>query len=238
MINEIQFRFDELNISKAGIIGTLGYKDELPEPFSSYLNEVIDLATKLQDIRAAYSIFDTFEMRESSGELIVLNSHFHIGKTLIKEIRNSSRMVLYICSAGATISNKAKELMAGDDSLLGYIYDVVGSYIAEAAGDKMQRIILSEICLDDEKITNRYSPGYVKWSVQEQHELFLLFNDRTAGVNLTSSALMVPAKSISGLFGIGTNVKFRKNLCELCTSKNCTFRKTKAGITDGCSRPI
>ena len=198
MISEIQFRFDDLSINKAGIISTLGFEDELPEPFLSNLNEVYSFAADLQDIRAAYHTVDAFEMRESSGELILLDTDFHIGKTLIKEIRNSTRIVLFICSAGATISNKAKELMSGDDPLLGYMYDVMGSYIAEATGDEIQRIILAEMCRDGEKITNRYSPGYVKWSVQEQYDLFLLFNNHSAGVYLTSSALMVPSKSKSG----------------------------------------
>lgn len=239
MNHEIQFRFNELDISRTNIISTMGYEGcELPEPFFSYLNEVYRFASTLKDIRVVCRSFDDIEIREFTGELYVEDTCFHLGKTLLKEIRNSNRIVFFICTAGVTISKIAKDLMSGEDPVLGYIYDVMGSYIAEAAGDKMQKTILSKISEKGEKITNRYSPGYVKWPVVEQHELFRLFNNQTGGVSLTSSALMVPGKSISGLFGIGKEVKFRKNPCDLCNSKQCTFRNTKAGIIDGCSNPV
>jgi hypothetical protein len=235
MISEYRFRFNELFINPAHIIATLGYaENEIPEPFNTYLDEVYRFAVKLEDIRASIKIVDNIELLEESGELVIESVHFQVGKTLLRELRNSKRIAAFICTAGAAISNKSKELMYGEDPVKGFIYDVMGSYISEAVGDKMEDMLLLEFGLGNQKITNRYSPGYVKWSVEEQGKLFSLFEGRTIGVQLTSSSLMEPVKSISGVIGIGEHVKYRKNRCELCSSKNCMYKQGKNQAGDNC----
>jgi hypothetical protein len=106
-----------------------------------------------------------------------------------------------------------------------YVYDVLGSAIAEAAADRLQEVIAWEAANGGEKITNRYSPGYCHWDVADQHSLFSLLGDSPCGITLTSSALMKPVKSISGLIGIGPKVHYRDYQCSRCRFKNCIYRK-------------
>jgi hypothetical protein len=77
------------------------------------------------------------------------------------------------------------------------------------------------------KITNRYSPGYCGWSVGEQHNLFSLIPYNYCGIRLTESALMDPVKSVSGIIGIGANVKSNPYTCKMCDMKDCIYRKVK-----------
>ena len=77
-----------------------------------------------------------------------------------------------------------------------------------------------------EKLTNRYSPGYCHWDVADQRKLFSLFPSAPCGVTLTSSLLMNPVKSISGVIGIGKSVGYRDYPCALCLSNHCIYRKT------------
>ncbi|MHB8579979.1 MAG: vitamin B12 dependent-methionine synthase activation domain-containing protein [Ignavibacteriaceae bacterium] len=74
------------------------------------------------------------------------------------------------------------------------------------------------------KITNRYSPGYCNWNVSEQHLFFSLLPQNFCGITLTESSLMLPVKSISGIIGIGSNVKYSKYFCDKCGVKDCTYR--------------
>jgi hypothetical protein len=74
------------------------------------------------------------------------------------------------------------------------------------------------------KITNRYSPGYCGWDVTEQHKLFQLIPENYCGIKLTPSALMDPVKSISGIIGIGENVKNNPYTCRLCNQNDCVYR--------------
>jgi hypothetical protein len=39
---------------------------------------------------------------------------------------------------------------------------------------------------------------------------------------------MMPIKSVSGLVGAGADVKFRDYTCEICSMKDCSFRRTSA----------
>jgi cobalamin-dependent methionine synthase I len=118
-------------------------------------------------------------------------------------------------------------MLKGENPVLGYVYDVLGSAIAEAAGDQIESFLKKEVAPEGEKITNRYSPGYCNWNVADQHKLFSLLGNSPCGVTLTESALMHPVKSISGVIGIGPTVKYRDYQCTLCLSENCVYRRVR-----------
>ncbi len=69
------------------------------------------------------------------------------------------------------------------------------------------------------------SPGSLEdWPITQQRQLFSLFEDPAAqlGVRLTEHMLMVPRKSISGIF-FPTEVGFQS--CQLCPRKDCPGRR-------------
>jgi len=92
----------------------------------------------------------------------------------------------------------------------------------------MQEELRKEVAVRGMKITNRFSPGYCGWDVAEQHKLFTFFKDNFCGITLTDSALMNPVKSVSGVIGIGSNVRFSEYKCKLCGDKNCIYRNKKS----------
>ncbi len=71
----------------------------------------------------------------------------------------------------------------------------------------------------------RMNPGSLAdWPIKEQRPLFTLLREpeRTAGVTLTESFLMVPAKSISGII-FPTEVTYEN--CQLCPRAVCSGRR-------------
>ena len=54
---------------------------------------------------------------------------------------------------------------------------MVGSPLVEGAMDILHERLCNEMKLKDLKITNRYSPGYCNWNVDEQKKLFSFFPD-------------------------------------------------------------
>jgi len=231
MIKEFCFRWDELGINPKKINSLLGYGDgPLPEPFDEYLQLALYEAANLTDIRSAYKIIDDVQIDSGRGELLAGKIRFIIGKTICNELKGVQRVAFFVSTAGITISEKPSDLLPGNDPVLGYVYDILGSIIAESATDRMQLFVKKEAELNSDLITNRYSPGYCQWHVSEQHKLFSLIQENTCGVTLADSALMHPIKSISGIIGIGKGVKFREYECTLCTSKDCIYRKIKSGF--------
>lgn len=227
---EYLFSYADLTLDLASIHAVLGYPGSaLPAPFDSYLEEALGLASQLTDIRAAIRIFETIGLDPSKGRIEVDGKAFPVGKTIGHELKGSEKLLFFVCTAGPSIGEMSAALLKGEDPAKGYVFDQVGSYLAEAAGDRMQQMVQNELLLPGERITNRYSPGYCHWDVAGQHQLFALFPPAPAGVTLTPSALMQPVKSISGVIGIGQSVGYRDYPCALCRSVDCIYRKIHAG---------
>ena len=226
MIRNYHFRFEELVIDQKEIIDKLGYDNRsLPAPFDVYLEDAMRFAVDLNEIKGTCLICENVVVNVASRTISAGGQEFNVGKTVCKELEGSDRLFIFVCTAGKIISEKSAKLLKGEDPVLGYIFDVLGSTIVEAAADRMQIILQHEIKKEGNNITNRYSPGYCNWPVSEQHKLFSLFNGIACDVTLTPSALMHPIKSVSGIIGIGPDVKYREYQCELCSSKNCVYRK-------------
>ncbi len=230
MIHEFSFSFSELNVDTADLAALLGYPDgDLPEPFPTYVEEATNKARTFSGINGA--VFTSGEIRftRQNACLEVGGLEFEIGKTVAKELRNSEQIAFFICTAGKEISDLSRELMLGENPVLGYVYDILGSLTVEMAMDKVHQQIRDKLAAEDLKLTNRYSPGYCNWGVTDQHKLFSLFPENCCGISLTESALMNPIKSVSGLFGIGKEVKYREYTCELCGMTDCFYRNHNRG---------
>ena len=71
------------------------------------------------------------------------------------------------------------------------------------------------------------SPGSLAdWPIEEQRPLFNILGDVDAaiGVKLSESLLMIPNKSLSGMY-FPTEVRFFN--CQLCPREQCPGRKAK-----------
>ena len=83
------------------------------------------------------------------------------------------------------------------------------------------------------KHTNRFSPGYCGWHVSEQQRLFSLFpTANPCGIRLTDSSLMIPIKSVSGIIGIGKNVRHLDYSCGLCNYSKCYKKRKRNNATE------
>jgi cobalamin-dependent methionine synthase I len=178
----------------------------------------------LGDLRGAIYTTNDIRFSDEKDKIVIAGVDFELGRIVAKELRNSESLALFVCTAGKEISELAQDLLLGDDPVLGYVYNVLGSLIVEAVADKVHQEVRKMAAMSDQLITNRYSPGYCQWSVGDQHQLFSFFPDKCCGISLTDSALMQPIKSVSGFIGIGKRVKFRKYTCDLCSLTDCFYR--------------
>jgi hypothetical protein len=160
-------------------------------------------------------------------DLVIENFTFYLEKILASSIKKSSSIIFFISTVGSQVEQLSKQLIKDGHLLEGLIVDIIASEIAE----EVARLIYERIKVDMEKkglkITNRYSPGYCNWPVSDQQKLFSLFKNETCGVHLTESSLMVPIKSVSGIIGVGPNVKYQEYFCDKCKMDSCIYRDSK-----------
>ena len=226
--NTFQFDFSELKLSIAQIEQVIGYKDgESHETISSLISEVLKEAGEICTISAEYVIFPDVKFNDPEKSIEINGLVFNVRKIVYGQIKKSESIALFLCTAGVEIGTRSRDAMKEGDLLKGYIYDVTGSEIVEAAADLMQNSLEVKMIAEEKKITNRFSPGYCGWDVAEQHKLFQDFPYNFCGIRLTPSALMDPVKSVSGVIGIGENVKRLPYACNLCEMKDCIYRKVR-----------
>lgn len=164
---------------------------------------------------------------KSAHEIALGGIRFDTGKTISKMLQNATSYALFLVTAGPEPENLARKLLEKGDYLEAYITDLVASGLVESVADQVQEQVRSLAASHGMLITNRYSPGYCSWNVEEQQKLFTLFPERSCGISLSSSSLMNPVKSASGIIGMGREVTFQDYTCEICPMKNCQFRKKK-----------
>lgn len=174
---------------------------------------------------------------------------FQLGKIIERQLRGSQAYAFFVCTAGREFQDYQERLMAEGDMVRVFIADTLGSLIAERTADVMEQSLQSSIDKLHWHRTNRFSPGYCGWHVSQQQMLFQLFREQTAqkksspfdsedsevtestnsaesrlsvcGVHLTPSSLMIPIKSVSGIIGLGEQVRYLAYTCGICEKKDC-----------------
>jgi hypothetical protein len=170
-----------------------------------------------------YGIFENPVFIENT-DLVIEGFTFHLEKIVSSSIKNSSMIIFFISTAGGEVEQLSKQLIKEGHLLEGLIVDILASIIAEEAARLIYESIKDDMRKNGWNITNRYSPGYCNWSVSDQQKLFPLFKNQTCGVQLTDSSLMIPIKSVSGIIGAGSNVKYMDYFCDKCKVDSCIYR--------------
>lgn len=219
---------EEITIKLEVIAKLLGVDTEnIPEPYLTIIHTELEYLPNYDEISGGLKLIENPKINKVSNTLSLDGTDFHAGKQVVNYLVNSEKMALFLCTAGEGISKRSKDLMNKRQMLEGYVCDVIGSVIVEEAMTIIHNRFVEGLSESGEKTTNRYSPGYCEWDVSEQHKLFQFFPEGFCGITLSTTALMHPVKSVSGVFGIGKNVKFHKYVCNACQNVNCIYRNLK-----------
>jgi hypothetical protein len=233
-LEKFTFQYDELNVKTKSLALAMGYSiTNIPEMVHAEIDEVIRDGKGLCQIEGGYRIIENPKWMKENTQLELEETSFDIHKIIFNQIKKSTSVAVFACTAGQMILAKSRELINEGDQLRGYTYDVFGSIVVEAAMDLIQDKLRVEMAELGFNISNRYSPGYCGWLVKEQKKLFSLLPDKFCGISLTDSCLMQPIKSVSGIVGIGKEIKFNQYTCKMCDMENCLYRNLHQQENDG-----
>ena len=208
--------YEQLKITLADIYEAMGYHGTQPDD-----STVQETGAIVDDVREwLRPRFCFFVMRDLPD--------FEMGKIIERQLQGSEAYALFICTCGLEYEAYQQRLKAENDMVRVFIADALGSVIAEKCADEMEKNLQESIEKLDWHHTNRFSPGYCGWHVSQQQKLFPLFEGETCGVRLTESSLMLPIKSVSGIMGVGKEVRRLDYTCGLCQFEKCYKRKKKA----------
>ncbi|MBO5426929.1 MAG: methionine synthase [Prevotella sp.] len=219
-----ELTYDELDVRIKDIYELMGYGDSLPD--TAVTTEVDAMLSEIRQwLRPRMAFFVT---RDFEG--------FEVGKIISHQLKKAEAYCFFVCTAGQEYQDFMERASGhdstmpegvGEDMFRAYLAHSIGSALVERCADKMEEVLQAQIDKLGWHRTNRFSPGYCGWHVMEQQKLFPLFCGETCGVSLTDSSLMMPIKSVSGVIGLGKDVRYLPYTCGLCNYADCYKRKKR-----------
>jgi hypothetical protein len=189
-----------------------------PDGDVSEIQLLIDVAMLLIEPRA---IYDVRYIEEKLEDTIIVDGVRFKSRVLRKNLDRVERIFPFVITLGSKLGEKQT---AGSDLLENFYLDTIGNVALNSARKQLKRHLESKFAL--EKISSMAPGSLADWPIEEQAPLFKLLGDVDAsiGVKLTDSMLMLPAKSISGVY-FPAEVSFIS--CQLCPRERCESRKAK-----------
>ncbi len=225
-VHHIHISSDKITIEKKNIYYQLGYKNIDPDEHTANLtNEYIIKCLPLIQAQGELVYLKIKEINKKQGKLSIQNIEFNIDRIIASQLYHSEYIALYAGTIGESVEKLSTKLLSRGDSIEGYIVSLIGSEAAEGVANYLHAYIGEFVKKNNLFITNRFSPGYCGWNVEEQFKLFSFLPNNSIGISLTNSALMHPLKSISGIVGVGKNVKLKPYACSKCKTEDCLYRK-------------
>lgn len=138
-----------------------------------------------------------------------------------------------VCTVGEELEARVRRLWDERELPLAVMLDSVGSAAVESLAEYANDLLCQGAVASGVKVTNRISPGYAGWDTAEQTRLFELCPGDPIGVELNSSCVMTPGKSISFLVGVGAaaRVDHYFTQCRRCWMRDCAYRRAPALTT-------
>ena len=182
------------------------------------IQPLIDVAVQLIEPRALY---DARYIEEKFEDGVIVTGRRLKSRVLRKNLDQVERVFPFVITLGPKLGEKQA---ASTDLLENFYLDTIGNIALNSARKHLKRHLESKFAL--EKISSMAPGSLADWPIEEQAPLFKLLGDvdATIGVTLTDSLLMLPAKSISGIY-FPKEVSFVS--CQLCPRERCESRKAK-----------
>ena len=189
-----------------------------PDSDMGEIQTLIDTAMTLIESRAHY---DVRYVEDKLEDAVIVDGSKLSSRVLRKNLDQAERIFPFVITLGPKLGEKQA---ASADLLENFYLDTIGNVALNSARKQLKRHLKSQYAL--EKLSSMAPGSLPDWPIEQQAPLFRLLGDVDAaiGVKLTDSLLMLPAKSISGIY-FPTEVSFLS--CQLCPRERCESRKAK-----------
>lgn len=209
VLDHIPFHLDAEELGKK-----LHLKKESTHPHD--LNALTQEAQTIGKPKALYKV----AFIESKGDdHITVDGIMLKSRVLRVNLDQVYRIFPYVVTAGPELEGWAKNIT---DLLWRYWAEAIEETVLTKAIDFLKEHLVKYYELGQ---VSRMSPGSLAdWPIQEQRPLFAILGDtrELIGVHLTGGLMMVPTKSVSGIF-FPAETNFVS--CQLCPREVCPGRK-------------
>lgn len=164
-------------------------------------------------------------VREHRHERILLVGGAALtGPEVTRQLSGAQRIVAAVCTIGQELEQATAHLF-GEDPLYALALDGLGNAAVECLAEQICGDIAEKVGSEGLQASAPLSPGSPEWPVEVgQPQIFTLLNPSEAGVELTSSGMMIPRKSVSLVVGLGPEMS-QTSMCSVCSLKEtCRYQ--------------
>lgn len=217
-----------IRIDRDNVLRYMGYKnpDNVSPAVEAEVNKEIEMAQKLLEPKLAY---EKCPIRvDGSRQAVYLpDGRAWEGHFVANYMKGCHTIVITVSTAGPKLSAEIEAAFAQGDYLKAMALDAIADSAIDNINKQFWLILVNMVKKEGKGITGMLSPGHSDWDLTQQKLLFSLIDASAIGVSLTDSCLMVPIKSLSGIYGIGDDIHVSKSShnCDMCPIKNCFMRE-------------
>jgi len=199
-------------------LGAIKKSAHVPEGEAQRLRSLISAVDTVMTAKAVYKVSYIDAKAEDS---VIIGGVLFKSKVLRKHLDKVERVFPYVVTIGKGVEDLEE---ASRDVLEKYYLDQIGNLAVVQAREHLKNTLARRYGLGG---LSYLGPGQLKdWPLEEQKPLFSLLGDveTAVGVTLSESLLMIPRKSLSGVY-FPTEIPFMA--CQLCPRESCLSRKAR-----------
>lgn len=184
----------------------------------SSLQEVIEVVRPIAKPKAVYKV--SYVDNKNADSLYIDSVRF-TSRVLRVNLDKIERVFPYVVTCGRELDEIA---IPPDDFMKYYCLDAIKETVLVSARRYLEDYLKGNYALGQ---MSRMGPGtgaLGDWPITQQKGLFSIFGnvEDLIGVKLTENFLMIPIKSVSGIY-FPTRIEFRS--CQLCPRESCSERR-------------
>ena len=196
---------------------------QVPPKSSARIHEGIEQAMAMIDPLAEYRVVskDLFHVEAAAGRM----EAFDDSSLPLMQLSNRY-FAVYLATLGPNLEVTCRKLADRNRMYQAMLLDAVGTAMLDALGRIVEQVVASKAQRLGLHANCRLGPGLNGMSLESQALLFHLLDRHTTGVQLNSSYVMMPTKSISAfvLFSESERNGADSDKCSRCNLMGCLFR--------------
>lgn len=188
---------------------------------SAEASELLKLLEQANALLKPKAIYKVSYVQERQDERVKIDNVTFISRVLRFNLDNSERVFPFVATCGREIDTIEID---AEDFLRQFWLDTIKAMALEAAVRFLRRQLKQKFVIPRMAAMSPGSGPSNTWPIEQQQQLFSLLGnvEEAIGVRLTESCLMIPNKSISGIF-YPTEIDFET--CQICARENCHGRR-------------
>jgi hypothetical protein len=122
--------------------------------------------------------------------------------TLTRVLRGADEAAVVLLTIGPRLERRAHELIGEEQLVEGLLLDTAGWVAIDTLLRETRRRLGAIAKTSGHRLTGRIAPGFAGWGLEQQRALFSAFDGAPLTVHLTEACVMIPRKSVSGVYGL------------------------------------